>query len=312
VPKASAASISIAAAKVLRTPVVAGDLDPEAVTTARGNARLNGLGHQSPQAAERGAVMAGAEGKRRLDLDGEVVPPHLMTVMAAMDEEAARPHRHELKRRRPAHVLDVGTGTGILGFAAAKVLRTPVVGEVVPPHLMTVMAAMDEEAARPHRLQPLERGAHPILLVDGLENRFDPMETAVAAFEVEETGAWRLEAYFSEEPDAEMIRDPRARRAPNPAGRWSRKPPRRPARRPSGGSGRGSSPRRAPRRNPMLEGLPPHRPTHVLRLITDEPSARAMTELLGEHGLHDPFDALFMSNRAGARTHNSTSKTKDA
>ncbi|WP_238258806.1 50S ribosomal protein L11 methyltransferase, partial [Methylorubrum podarium] len=32
-------------------------------------------------------------------------------------------------------------------------------------------------------------------------------ETAVAAFEVEETGAWRLEAYFSEEPDAEMIRD---------------------------------------------------------------------------------------------------------
>ena len=44
-------------------------------------------------------------------------------------------------------------------------------GEVVPPHLMTVMAAMDEEAARPHRLQPLERGAHPILLVDGLENR---------------------------------------------------------------------------------------------------------------------------------------------
>ena len=33
----------------------------------------------------------------------------------------------ELKRRRPAHVLDVGTGTGILAFAAAKVLRQPVV-----------------------------------------------------------------------------------------------------------------------------------------------------------------------------------------
>ncbi|MBA8911820.1 ribosomal protein L11 methyltransferase [Methylorubrum thiocyanatum] len=40
-----------------------------------------------------------------------------------------------------------------------------------------------------------------------LGEMFDPMETAVAAFEVEETGAWRLEAYFSEEPDAEMIRD---------------------------------------------------------------------------------------------------------
>ncbi len=32
----------------------------------------------------------------------------------------------------------------------------------------------------------------------------------------------------------------------------------------------------------MLEGLPPHRPTHVLRLLTDEGSARAMTDLLGE------------------------------
>jgi ribosomal protein L11 methyltransferase len=32
----------------------------------------------------------------------------------------------------------------------------------------------------------------------------------------------------------------------------------------------------------MLEGLPPHRPTHVLRLEADEHSARAMTDLLGE------------------------------
>jgi ribosomal protein L11 methyltransferase len=32
-----------------------------------------------------------------------------------------------VKRRRPRHVLDVGTGTGILAFAAAKLLRRPVV-----------------------------------------------------------------------------------------------------------------------------------------------------------------------------------------
>ena len=32
----------------------------------------------------------------------------------------------------------------------------------------------------------------------------------------------------------------------------------------------------------MLEGLPPHRPTHVMRLRTDERSARAMADLLGE------------------------------
>jgi ribosomal protein L11 methyltransferase len=33
----------------------------------------------------------------------------------------------ELKRRRPRHVLDVGTGTGILAFAAAKAVRRRVV-----------------------------------------------------------------------------------------------------------------------------------------------------------------------------------------
>ncbi|MGU3536243.1 50S ribosomal protein L11 methyltransferase [Methylobacterium sp. A54F] len=38
----------------------------------------------------------------------------------------------------------------------------------------------------------------------------------------------------------------------------------------------------------MLEGLPPHRPTHVLRLLTDEASARAMTDLLGE--MFDPTE----------------------
>jgi len=39
----------------------------------------------------------------------------------------------------------------------------------------------------------------------------------------------------------------------------------------------------------MLEGLPPHRPTHVLRLDTDEKSARAMTDLLGE--MFDPTES---------------------
>ncbi|MFC6049495.1 50S ribosomal protein L11 methyltransferase, partial [Methylobacterium hispanicum] len=38
----------------------------------------------------------------------------------------------------------------------------------------------------------------------------------------------------------------------------------------------------------MIEGLPPHRPTHVLRLMTDERSARAMTDLLGE--MFDPTE----------------------
>jgi ribosomal protein L11 methyltransferase len=38
----------------------------------------------------------------------------------------------------------------------------------------------------------------------------------------------------------------------------------------------------------MLEGLHPNRPTHVMRLATDERSARAMTDLLGE--VFDPAE----------------------
>ena len=39
----------------------------------------------------------------------------------------------------------------------------------------------------------------------------------------------------------------------------------------------------------MLEGLPPHNPTHVMRLSTNESSARALTELLGE--VFDPAES---------------------
>lgn len=43
-----------------------------------------------------------------------------------------------LKRGRPAHVLDVGTGTGILGFAAAKALhRTVIAGDLDPEAVAT-------------------------------------------------------------------------------------------------------------------------------------------------------------------------------
>ena len=38
----------------------------------------------------------------------------------------------------------------------------------------------------------------------------------------------------------------------------------------------------------MLEGLHPNRPTHVMRLTTDERSARAMTDLIGE--IFDPAE----------------------
>jgi ribosomal protein L11 methyltransferase len=38
-----------------------------------------------------------------------------------------------VKRRRPRHVLDVGTGTGVLAMAAAKALRRPVVAGDLDP-----------------------------------------------------------------------------------------------------------------------------------------------------------------------------------
>src|SRR5215211_5800399 len=43
----------------------------------------------------------------------------------------------------------------------------------------------------------------------------------------------------------------------------------------------------------MLEGMHPNRPTHVMRLATDERSARAMTDLIGE--IFDPAETAVAS-----------------
>lgn len=60
--------LGFAAAKALHTPVVAGDLDPEAVTTARGNARLNGLGPYMRLYTAPGVRHALADRSRRFDV----------------------------------------------------------------------------------------------------------------------------------------------------------------------------------------------------------------------------------------------------
>ncbi|WP_243371695.1 50S ribosomal protein L11 methyltransferase [Microvirga solisilvae] len=44
----------------------------------------------------------------------------------------------ELKMRTPRHVLDVGTGTGILAFVAAKVLKRPVIAGDIDPEAVRV------------------------------------------------------------------------------------------------------------------------------------------------------------------------------
>jgi ribosomal protein L11 methyltransferase len=59
----------------------------------------------------------------------------------------------EMKRRRPRHVLDVGTGTGILGFAAAKTLKRPVVAGDIDPEAVRVA----QENARLNGIGPWMR-----------------------------------------------------------------------------------------------------------------------------------------------------------
>jgi hypothetical protein len=53
--------------------------------------------------AARCAVMAGAEGEPRLDLDGDVVGADPGAIMGAMNEKARRAFEHVLTLIRPAH-----------------------------------------------------------------------------------------------------------------------------------------------------------------------------------------------------------------
>ncbi|WP_442754666.1 50S ribosomal protein L11 methyltransferase [Methylocystis sp. JAN1] len=56
-----------------------------------------------------------------------------------------------LKRRRPRRVLDVGTGTGVLAIAAAKLLRQPVAcGDIDPVAVETARANAVQNGAGPY------------------------------------------------------------------------------------------------------------------------------------------------------------------
>src|SRR5579883_3450957 len=59
--------------------------------------------------------MTGAEGERRLDLDGHIVRPDSGAVMRAMDEKAAGPDRGEASQR-------VGDPVGLLGASELDAL----------------------------------------------------------------------------------------------------------------------------------------------------------------------------------------------
>jgi ribosomal protein L11 methyltransferase len=64
-----------------------------------------------------------------------------------------------LKRRRPRHVLDVGTGTGVLAIAAAKLLRRPVAcGDIDPISVATARANATANGAGPFVRPVLSNG----------------------------------------------------------------------------------------------------------------------------------------------------------
>jgi ribosomal protein L11 methyltransferase len=67
--------------------------------------------------------------------------------------------------------------------------------EGLPPHAPTHVLRFDTDEGRARALTEL------------LGEVFDPAETAVAAFEAEDGRTWHLEAYFSEEPDQDAIRE---------------------------------------------------------------------------------------------------------
>ena len=69
------------------------------------------------KAAPRRAVMAGAEGEPRLDLDGHVVRPDARTVVAPMNEKPPRPNRFKAGKRigDPVPLLREAEGGGARG-----------------------------------------------------------------------------------------------------------------------------------------------------------------------------------------------------
>ena len=52
-------------------------------------------GVQHHEAAARRAVVARAEGQRRVDLDGDVVDAHFIAAVRSMHDETAGPHRFQ-------------------------------------------------------------------------------------------------------------------------------------------------------------------------------------------------------------------------
>ena len=123
---------------------------------------------EQQQAAARGAVMAGAEGQRRLDLDAELVGGHPRAVMGAMHDKAPRRHRHEVFQARldPVLGLDRVEGDGLRDLLARRIGH-----ELAEQRLVRRLGKMHRDIPAPVR--PLERRHRRLALEKDLGQQID-------------------------------------------------------------------------------------------------------------------------------------------
>ena len=132
--------------------------------------RLVRLQHMVKQqeAAARGAVMPGAEGQRRLDLDGKFVFRHALAVMRAMDDKAAGRHRHEIFEAR----LDPVPGfNGVEGEGVRDLRTRGIAHELAQQRLVRRLGKMHGDVPAPVR--PLERRHRRLALEEDLGQHID-------------------------------------------------------------------------------------------------------------------------------------------
>ena len=123
---------------------------------------------QRHQAAARRAVMAGAEGERRLDLDAEIVRMHARAVVRAVHEEAAGAHRLQAFE---ALAYPVGVADGLEAQRLRGLVAAGDADELAQPHL--VSRALHVHGDLPLAAVVLEGGASGLFGVEafGQEGR---------------------------------------------------------------------------------------------------------------------------------------------
>ena len=123
---------------------------------------------EQQQAAAGGAVMAGAECQRRLDLDAELVGRHQQPVVAAVHDETPGADRHQIFKARldPVLGLDRVEGDRPRHLRPGRIADQP-----ADPRLIGWFGEMHGDIPAPVR--PLERGDRGLALEEALGEPID-------------------------------------------------------------------------------------------------------------------------------------------